>query len=429
MSALDLEQMRTRWAEQSRRIDDSLVLDVEAVRTRLRRRVTTTLAWHRRRRVVGMVVACSCLVALSAFITTHIGQWQWVKIAALLVPLLLAEIVIDLREWLALRRLDLDAPVMRVREGLNRLRWRRLRLAKGYMLFSVLLWWPLILVLFKGLLGVDLLRGLPPGVLLVNLAAGLAFLPVALVVAGCLRRCFGQTPGWQSFLDDSAGRSWRRASDAFAEQDAFETAFADGNFQDAVGFAPLADEVRTDLRALRARLLVGIFGCAGLILLFGLFNVGHGGQVRFIASGTLLLWFSVAHMVVQIIHRHALSRLDGGAAGLRERLLAMMTVRRRLALATVLMVPMLVMPLGIVIAKLFGTDLIQVIPVVAQMIIAILALATSALLWRRIRPDPDAFAPGLIDVICFGFMGRARKLLWNLDPEHGGVREQARSKA
>lgn len=415
MNAPDLDQLRARWAEQGRRIDDRLVLDVDAVRATLARKTSAAFAWHRRRRVLGLAVGGSCVAVLLAFITMHWGQWDWVKLAGLLLPLLIAEIAIDLREWLTLRRLDLGAPVMQVRGVLDRLRWRRLRLAKGYMLFSVLLWWPFVLVLFKILFGADLLRWLPPIVLLANLAVGLAFIPVALATAWCLDRWFGHTAGWQRFLDDAAGKTWRRASDEYAVRETFEAAVADGSVEEVLASNFIPEEIHDELRALRRHLLVGILGCGMLVALFGLFNVTHGGQVHFIVSGTLLLWGALAHMVVQILNRDGLSRSAGGALALRERLAGMMTLRRRVAMATIVLSPLVILPLAVVVAQFsFGVDLVHELSTPTIICIVLLALSASVLLWRRIRRDPAGFAPRLVDALCLGFPARAHRLLAEL---------------
>ncbi|MCK9488005.1 MAG: hypothetical protein M0Q42_01130 [Xanthomonadales bacterium] len=417
MSTLDLDKLRGQWARQTRRIDDSLVLDLDTVRARLQRKVVTTFAWHRRRRLAGLVIGGGVLVALLAFMAGHWQQGQWLALAALLLPLLLAELVIDVREWLALRRLDLTAPVMQVRQVLHRLRWRRLRLAKGYLLLSLLLWWPFVLVLFKGLFGVDLLQHLPASVFWVNLVVGVAFIPVAWLVAWALDRRFGHSPGWQRFLDDSAGMTWRRASDAVAEQASFEAAASDGSLSEAASFDALPEAIHAHLRALRRHLLLGIIGCAALIVVFGLFNASHGGQPRFIIAATGLLWCALAHMVVQILNRQALSRLDGGVIGLRERLQAMIALRRRFALATVALSPFMALLAALVVAKVLGMDLTVVLPAAAQIGAGGLALVASAVLWHCIRHDPQAFAPRLIDAVSLGFIGRARGLLATLQRE------------
>lgn|GEM_PF-982465 len=427
MNALDLDQLRARWAEQNRSIDDSLVLDVDAVRAMLDRRASVAFTWYRRRQVIGLAVGGGCVAALLAFIALHWGQWDWVAMAGLLLPLLLAEVVIDLREWRTLRELDLGAPVTRVRNVLHALRWRRLRLAKGYLLFSVLLWWPFVLVLFKALLGADLLRWLPPVVLLANLAVGLAFIPLALLVSWSLTRWFGHRPGWQRFMDDSAGMTWRRTSDEIAAREAFEASVADGSVQEAFASSLLPEDIQHALRALRQRLLAGILGCAALMVLLSLFNLGHGGQAVFLVPGLVLFWSVLAHMAVQILNRTGLSHVAGGTAMLRERLAGMLALRRQVAVVTLVLSPIGAMLLAVVLGKVaFGADIIQHTPPPVLGSIFLLALSASALLaWRAYCKAVD-FAPRLLDAISLGFIGRARRLLSKL-PDVDPAQRRTRS--
>lgn len=407
MNAPDLDRLRSLWAEQGRRIDDSLVLDVDAVRASLESRTSAAFVRHRRWRSAGLVFGSALIAALGTFIAQHWGQWDWVAIAALLLPLLLAEFVVDLREWQALRRLDLDAPIMRVRTLLHTLRWRRLRLAKGYLLLSVLLWWPFVLVLFKGLLGADLLRHLPPIVLLSNFVVGLAFIPLAQLAAWALSRRYGHRPGWQRFLDDTAGRTWRTTSDEVAAREAFEAAVADGSLAHASGQLPIG--VLDALLSLRRRLLAGILSCAGLVVCFGLFNAGHGGQVQLIVPGVLLLWAALAHMVVQILNREALARVTD-VASLRDRLLAAIELRLRVARWTLALSPVLALLLAIVVLRLLGIDWWQV-STGTFVVAGVGALSIVTWLAWQMHTAPETFAPRVVERLGMGFVGHARRVL------------------
>lgn len=421
MSFPDLDQLRAKWTQQDRRIDDSLVMDVEAMRAMLLRRAASAFVWHRRRRTLGLLVGGGYLAALLAFIALHWGQWNWVAAAAAQVPLLLAEILIDLRERSALRRLDLSAPVVHVRAVLDRLRWRRLRLVKGYLALSLLLWWPFVLVLLKALFGADLLNGLPPGVVLANLVAGVAFIPVALAVSWVLTRAFGRSQGWQRFMDDSAGMSWRHASDAFAEREAFEAALDDGTLEDLSCLQPLPAHLVAEVHALRRHLLVGILGCAAVVLMFGLFNAAHGGQAHLLVPSIVLLWGTLAHMIVQILNRQALTRLASDEKSLRDRLLAALALRRRVALATIGMAPVAALLLAVVVAKaVFATDLANALPREALLALGVFALAASGLSWRRILREPCGVPPRLINLVCLGFVGRAQALIDTLTSARHG---------
>jgi hypothetical protein len=301
---------------------------------------------------------------------------------------------------------------MQVRTLLHTLRWRRLRLAKGYLLLSVLLWWPVVLLMFKGLLGADLLRHLPPIVLLSNLVVGLAFIPVAQLVAWALARRYGHRPGWQRFLDDTAGRSWRTTSDEVAAREVFEAAVADGSLSSALASGPLPAAVAEALATLRRRLLVGILGCVGLIVVLGLFNASHGGMVQLIVPGVLLLWTAVVHMVVQILNREALTRVTD-VASLRERLLAAIELRLRVARWTLALAPVLALLLAMVLLPLLDIDWLQ-LPTVALAIAGVAALSASLSLAWGVWRTRDVFPMRLVERACLGFVGHARRLLASL---------------
>lgn len=415
MTTLDLDQLRQRWGAQGRRIDHKLVLDVEAVRAALTGRAVSAFRRHARWLLMALVAGALTLAALAAFIVQQWRDWPWIGVAASLLPLLLAELVVDFRQWRTVQRLDWDAPVLQLRAELDQLRARRLHLAKWIFLLSVLLWLPVVLVLCKGVLGADLLRGLHPSVLWANLALGLAFIPFGVWIGRWLTRRFGGAPGWRRFLDDIAGASWRRASDQFAARERFETApdaAADEAIEEPQRLPP---EVAAPIRALRARLLLGILGCALLMLLMGAFNVAHGGVLRFILAGVLTHLSVVAHLVVQIVHRSALGNNVGGVAQLRDRLAGALKLRQRVATATVVAAPLLSLPWAVVIAQSLGAiDLVAQVAMPLQWMALGIAVVASALLGRRAVGAGAGFAPALIDLVCLGAIRRTRRLVEQL---------------
>ncbi len=411
MTAPDLDQLRARWNAQGRRLDQQLVLDIDAVRAALSGHAVSAFRRHARWLLLAMIAGALALAALTAFIASQWGDWPWVGIGASLLPLLIAEFVVDCRQWSALRRLDWNAPIVQLRTELYWLRARRLRLAKWILLLSVLLWLPFVLVLFK-MPGVDLLRGLNVSVLWANLALGLAFIPFGLIVARWLTRRFGGSPGWQRFLDDIAGASWRRASDRFEARERFEAAVDAGDAEAQPEAMVLPPELVAPLRALRARILIGIVFCAALMLLLGGFNAAHGGELRFVASGLLLHLSVVAHLVVQIVHRNAVGKAEGGHIAMRERLDSMLVLRRRVATITVVVAPLLSLPLAIVLVhSLFAVDLVAEMPIALSSVFAVTAAVASVLIWRHLQRTGTEFFPRLLDAICLGTISRSRRII------------------
>ena len=88
----------------------------------------------------------------------------------------------------------------------------RLRVNRGLLLLSPLLWTPLAIVAAKGFLGVDLYRAFGPAWIAANLAFGLAVIPLAIAIARRFSARFENSPLLQHLADDIAGRSLASAT-------------------------------------------------------------------------------------------------------------------------------------------------------------------------------------------------------------------------
>lgn len=415
MKATDLDALRMHWTEEGRRIDKALTLDTDAVRSALSGRVTVAFRRHARWLLITLVFDMAAVVALSAFVVGHVGQWVWFALGLPLLPLPVAVLTVDLRQWLTLRRLQMDGPVLQVRATLDALRRRRVRLAKWVFLCSILLWWPLVFVAFKGVLGVDLLPWIHPSVWWVNTGLGLAFIVLGESIARWLARRFGHTPEFRDFLEELGGRSWQESVERFEAFERFEHAgIAEGEL-DAVLDLEVPVELAPAVGSLRRRLLAGIVACAALIVSLGLFQASHGGEAALIVSGALLNLAVVAHMVAQVIHRSALGRKPAGARALSDRLLAMAAMRQRIAAMTLVLAPILAWPLAMLLGHAgFGSDLTAVVHWPAQLVVVAALLGCSAALSRRYRRHPEGFAPRLVELLCMGTLSRTREILTQL---------------
>ncbi len=360
MSDFELDALRARWTTADRSLDDALSLDREALRVALAGRTRRAFRRHTWLLWPGIVLVAVVLAFLIWFTATHWQDPLYLAAGAALTLLAASEWLVDLRQWRVLSTLDFSRPALQVQSTLDALRQRRLRLTQWILLTSVLLWLPAIAVLLKGLIGVDLLRRLDPSVVLLNLLVGLLFIPLAWWVGRvALRRFVGET-GRQRFLDESVGYSWTRATrqwqaqlDAQQALERGEPAWLDG--------PPLPAALRAPLRRLQWRLLVEILVCAAGILAIGAFNAAQGGQWPFIAAGVIVNLAVVAQMVVRILQRLQLRRLDGGmpAAVVLAHFDDVIALRERVARWTLICAPILLPALGQVLGGVIaGVDLI-----------------------------------------------------------------------
>lgn len=418
MNGIDLDALRAGWNSSQRQLDASLTLDAQTLRAALRQRTGAAFRRHRKWLLASLIGAALASLALLAFIVAHLDDSVYRLLATPLALLALAELVVDWRQWRALSALDLSAPVLQVQAVLETLRGRALRLAKWVLLSSVLLWLPLILVLVKGLSGVDLLDHLHPSVIYVNLLVGVLFVPVALLVMHWVSSRFRQRPGYQRFLDDVAGSSFGKARKQFEAQREFDHAVDSGDLRLALadrGDPALLAAIDAPLRTLQRRQTLALIIYLSLMLATGAFNLVNGGQPRFLLPALLLHFTWLAHMVLAIVQRSRLAQWRSNAgtmSDLRTALWSLIKNRERAERWSLTAAPFLLLALLQVLAKIFvDMDLLALLAPPSLALLVLLSLSASIALANRTLVRSGRILAIVTDAISLGASTAARRLL------------------
>lgn len=399
MSGLDLDALRERWQGASTALDAGLDLDTAAVRAELERRSARALRRHMRWLLLSIGFGTALLLALAAFLWNERFDPLYLLAGASLGTLLLAEWIVNVRQWRALATIDYARPVAEVQSVLAGLRTARLRLAKWVALTAVMLWWPGVAVVLKAAFGVDLLRGLHWSVIATSIGLGLLLVPLGLWIMRVVTRRFGDRPSYQRWLDDVAGGSFGRVRKDLEGRERFEQAAAAGDVNSLRGLEAAAREIPAELylarRVLLRRLLVVSFVYALGVLMMGAFNAAHGGIAWALAAGLTVHFALLAQMVPAIVVRASLMRIDfnESSAELRERITTMARWQRRVAQATAMLSPVIALALGIVTAYVFlRVDAMSHFSLGIDLALLAPALLTSAWLASRWRQAPEQFA-------------------------------------
>ena len=417
MNGLDLDALRAGWNHSQRQLDTSLTLDADTLRAALRRRTGAAFRRHRGWLLASLIGAALCFAALVAFIVSHFDDSIYRLLATPLALLALAELAVDWRQWRALARLDLGAPVLQVQTTLDELRGRLLRLATWVLLSSVLLWLPLILVLVKGLTGTDLLDYLHPSVVYVNLLVGVLFVPIALLVMRWVSWRYRQRPGFERFLDDVAGSSFGKARQHFAAQHEFDRAMESGETPPTLADhadPELLAQVHAPLRLLERRLLLALVVYLGLMLATGAFNLLHGGQPRYLVPALLLHFTWLAHMLLAILQRNRVARWRsaGSIDALRALLESIIKERQRAERWTLTATPILLAAAFQVLAKIVaGVSLAALMTPASTTLLALLMAAATLALALRLRGPIGRIQSAAGNAISLGVSVAALRLL------------------
>lgn len=412
---LDLDALRQRWRTLDRPLDTSLAFDAAALRASLSQRMVSAFRRHSAWLLAGLAFDAVALVALGACVVAFAASPALLLSSVALVLLAVMETATDLHAWRTLRHLDFDAPVLALRDTLAALRARRLRTTGAIILFSIALWLPFLSVLLAALTGIDLFAHLHWSVTVGNLVGGLLFVPLGAWIGRVVARRFCGEAGFEQFMDDAAGRSWSAARQRWQALADTDTLLARGDGEALLGQQrgrdTLAREFAAPLRALRRAMWIGIVLLVPPLLAVAAFNAGHGGQPRAMVPGLLLHFALLAHLVANIAHLHAVARLDLGAPPQRiATTLRWMALRReRLARGTVIVAPLLLLPLlAVLLRAVAGIDVFASLPTWALIGTVPIAIVACMLLARTQTQQ-------LVDLVCTGALRRTRTLADALD--------------
>lgn len=414
MSGLDLDKLKSQWAQESRKLDNSLTLDVAAVREALTKKTVKAFRRHSYWQIIGLVFSAGAVIALLAFIINNWADKIHVLMAVPLAMLALGEAITDFRQLRVSRMLNFDTPMLALNETLNNVRDRRLRMTKWIFLTAVLLWWPLVFVLFKGLFGVDLMPLFHPSFHIINTLVGLACIPLIYGLMHFISKRYANSPGFKNFLEETAGKSWSRARQQLDARQRFDDEVATHGEAKALQrkekklASPIADAM---LRKLKNHMLLTSFSYGTMILVVGLFNAHHGGQWQFFVPGIFLNFFFVSHMISSITHRLSLKRLDldmpdDELCMQLEKLLDMrrMFVRIVLSLSPIFFVVVL----QVAAKALFGLNLASYVPAYFLIGLLIALIAGGGVIYRKIDSKMiEAYA----NVSSFGAFRRSKILI------------------
>ncbi|MES1245046.1 MAG: hypothetical protein ABUT39_25805 [Acidobacteriota bacterium] len=229
---MDLDDLKTRLAEQDAKLDQVIRLNTTAIREIQISRAKTRLWGLVLGVALELAVTAVAVVWLGDFIAGHLREARFLLPAVLLDLCAIAKLAVCIRQLAAVAGLSYSLPVVAVQKELGKLRVLRLRALKWEMILWFVLWLPALVVLFEGFFGVDLwfvlgAAGARDGSFLVWVAANVAFgLAVALLLIWLSKRYadrVDRSPALRRFVDSLAGTSLTKALDFLDSVVQFET--------------------------------------------------------------------------------------------------------------------------------------------------------------------------------------------------------------
>ena len=205
---LTLDDLKTEWMARDRQLETQLRMNTLMLRETLLDKHGAKLGSATRGNVFQILFTVPFLAFFGWFIARHIGEPAFLLPALLLQIWTVVMLALNIHQRNQLRGLDYGRPVLELQRQIEQIKIARLNTFKWAFLTGQLLWWiPFVLVLFKGLLGVNLytVSDFMPSFIAWNIAFSVAFVPFALWASKLLSGRLGALPRFQKFTDGIAG--------------------------------------------------------------------------------------------------------------------------------------------------------------------------------------------------------------------------------
>ena len=229
---MNLDDLKVRMADQDAKLDRVVRLHAEGVRNLQLSRAESSLRWLVPGVVFELVMAIVAVVWLGDFVFEHLRQPRFLLPAIVVDIGVIALMGSCIRQLVVIAGLDYSHPVVTVQKTLGSLRVLRIRTSKWTMVLSCVLWFPVLVVLLEGFLGVDLWLILGAirereetffawiaANVLFGVVAAIGMIWVAKLLAGRVDR----SPAIKRFFDDIAGQSLTKAQGFVDSLARFET--------------------------------------------------------------------------------------------------------------------------------------------------------------------------------------------------------------
>jgi len=198
---MELDELKEKWVEHDRKLDQSIRLNRHLLREMYTRRAKFALGRLAAMLAAGALFMLIVIVSLGRFIALH-WSTPHVSVPAMILDLAAVAALAALIAQIGLAMtIDYNQPVAEIQKRLEILRKFRIRYTQAIILTTTLTWWPIFSVVMGGVLGLGIRW------ILINIATGLA--APALVIWVFLKLAPRMS---QQFLKELAGYNLKAAS-------------------------------------------------------------------------------------------------------------------------------------------------------------------------------------------------------------------------
>ncbi|MFM7183898.1 MAG: hypothetical protein ACKO4Z_03890 [Planctomycetota bacterium] len=219
---MQLDELKQSWAAHGAVLERSLAIDERLLREVLLRKVRFAMAPYLLWRALEVAICIAVLVAVVAVLGAHIAEPRYFVVAGTVA--VFSFVITALNGYLLVSglRLDYEGPVTAIRRDVERIKLAEYRAFKWALLGGVMLWLPVLLVLFEALTSVAALARVNLAYLVANLVFGLAVLTLGQMLSRRYVERPDIGPRTRRLVEAISGRALRTAAGNLADLARFE---------------------------------------------------------------------------------------------------------------------------------------------------------------------------------------------------------------
>lgn len=219
---MQLDELKQSWAAHGAVLERSLAIDERLLREVLLRKVRFAMAPYLLWRALDVAICIAVLVAVVAVLGAHIAEPRYFVVAGTVA--VFSFVITALNGYLLVSglRLDYEGPVTAIRRDVERIKLAEYRAFKWALLGGVMLWLPVLLVLFEALTSVAALARVNLAYLVANLVFGLAVLALGQMLSRRYVERPDIGPRTRRLVEAISGRALRTAAGNLADLARFE---------------------------------------------------------------------------------------------------------------------------------------------------------------------------------------------------------------
>jgi len=219
---MELDELKAKWAEHDRKLDQSIRLNRRLLWDTYTRRARFALWRLAAMLAAGALFMLAIIVSLGRFIAQNWSMPRFAGPAIVLDVLAIATLAaLNAQIGLALN-INYNQPIAVIQKRLETLRKFRIRYIQAIFLMATLTWTPVFIVVMKASLGWDVYRLFDTGWIIGNVAFGFLVLGVGLWLSRRYGDRMSNSAFGQRFLRDLAGYNFNAASGFLATLAEFE---------------------------------------------------------------------------------------------------------------------------------------------------------------------------------------------------------------